>query len=64
MRITNRVTHHVFYSRTHDFSSMAVANPHPVTARFDVPGNQEKGPSVLEIVTNGIASEPIEVTVD
>jgi hypothetical protein len=64
VRITNRVTHHVFYSRTHDFSSMAVANPHPVTARFDVPANQEKGPSVLEIVTNGIASEPIEITVD
>ena len=27
VRITNRLTHHVFYSRTHDFSSMAVANP-------------------------------------
>jgi hypothetical protein len=36
VRITNLQTHHVFYSRTHDFSSMAVANPSPTTAWFDV----------------------------
>ena len=64
VRITNRLTHHVFYSRTHDFSSMAVANHHPVTALFDVPANQENGPSLLEVVTNGVASEPIEVLVN
>jgi hypothetical protein len=63
LRITNRLTHHVFYSRTHDFSSMAVANHHPVTALFDVTANQEKGPSLLEVVTNGVASEPIDVLV-
>jgi hypothetical protein len=63
LRITNRLTHHVFYSRTHDFSSMAVANHHPVTALFNVPANQEKGPSLLEVVTNGVASEPIDVLV-
>ncbi len=64
LRITNRRTHHVFYSRTHDFSSMAVANHHPVTAFFDVPATQEKGPSLLEVVTNGIASKPIHVVVE
>jgi mRNA-degrading endonuclease toxin of MazEF toxin-antitoxin module len=42
---------------------MAVANPRPVTALFDVPANQEAGPSLLEIVTNGVASEPTEVLV-
>lgn len=63
VRITNRLTHHVFYSRTHDFSSMAVADHHPVTALFDVPARQEKGSSLLEVVTNGVASEPIEVLV-
>jgi hypothetical protein len=63
VRITNRLTHHVFYTRTHDFSSMAVANDDPVTARFDVPANQEKGLSLLEVVANGIASEPIAVLV-
>jgi hypothetical protein len=64
VRITNHLTHHVFYSRTHDFSSMAVASDRPATALFDVPANQEKGPSLLEVVTNGIASEPIEVLVN
>jgi hypothetical protein len=63
VRITNRLTHHVFYSRTHDFSSMAVANDDPVAAHFDVPTNQEKGPSLLEVVTNGVASEPTAVFV-
>jgi hypothetical protein len=63
VRITNRLTHHVFYSRTHDFSSMGVANPEPVTARFDVPSSQEKGPSLLEVVANGVASERIAVLV-
>jgi len=63
VRITNLQTFHVFYSRTHDFSSMAVANNAPVTARFDVPLNQEKGLSLLEVVTNGVASEPILIFV-
>jgi len=58
VRITNLRTHHVFYSRTHDFSSMAVANHDPVTALFDVPTDQEQGLGLLEVVTNGIASEP------
>jgi hypothetical protein len=63
VRITNRQTHHVFYSRTHEFSSMGVANDDPVTARFDVPSNQEKGLSLLEVVANGVASERIAVLV-
>ncbi len=63
VRITNRQTHHVFYSRTHHFSSMAVANDEPVSARFDVPANQEKGLSLLEVVVNGVASERIPVLV-
>jgi len=64
VRITNIKTHHVFYSRTHDFSSMAVANPKPATAWFDVPPGQETGPSLLEVVTNGVACEPIPVNVE
>ena len=63
VRITNLKTHHVLYSRTHDFSSMAVAKKDPVTARFDVPANQEKGLGLLEVVTNGVASEPILIFV-
>ena len=64
VRITNKKTGHVFYSRTHDFSSMAVANPDPVSTMFDVPANQETGPSILEVVTNGIASDPVNIEVN
>jgi hypothetical protein len=63
VRITNDATHHVFYSRTYDFSSMAIANPDPVTAKVQVSANQEKGPSQLVVVTNGIASQPISIFV-
>lgn len=63
VRITNVATGHVFYSRTHDHSSMAVASPKKVTTNFDVPAAQETGPSTLVVVANGIASQPVNVTV-
>jgi hypothetical protein len=64
VRITNLRTHHVFYSRTHDHSSMAVASEDVVSTHFDVPANQESGPSKLEVVANGIASEPRMILVE
>jgi len=51
------------YSRTHDHSSMAVASGDLVTTHFDVPKNIETGPAKLEVVANGIASEPVAVVV-
>jgi hypothetical protein len=63
VRITNLQTGHVFYSRTHDHSSMAVASDERVSTHFDVPANQEPGLSKLEVVANGIASEPLIVRV-
>jgi hypothetical protein len=63
VRITNLRTGHVFYSRTHDHSSMAVASDDVVSTHFDVPANQESGLSKLEVVANGIASEPLIVRV-
>lgn len=63
VRITNLRTHHVFYSRTHDHSSMAVASDEVASTHFDVPAAQESGPSLLELVANGIASEPLEIVV-
>jgi hypothetical protein len=63
VRITNLATGHVFYSRTHDHSRMAVAFGGRVSTHFDVPGNQEPGPSSLEVVANGIPSAPIAVDV-
>lgn len=63
VRITNLKTSHVFYSRTHHHSSMAVASDSLVSTHFDVPGVQETGPSLLQVVANGIASQPVFVVV-
>ncbi len=64
VRITNNRTGHVFYCRTHDHSSMAVASGALVSTHFDVPATQERGPSQLVVVANGIPSAPVAVTVD
>lgn len=63
VRVTNLHTHHVFYSRTHDHSSMAVASENESSTHFDVPVTQEPGLSRLEVVANGVASEPTLVYV-
>ena len=63
VRITNNATGHVFYSRTHDHSSMGVAFNGIVSTHFDVPTNQETGPSQLVVVADGIPSTPVPVTV-
>jgi hypothetical protein len=65
VRITNLGTGHVFYSRTHNHSSMAVADKdHLNLTHFDVPAAQEHGLSKLEVVANGIPSFPVLVQVD
>ncbi len=63
LRITNRGTRHVRYARTHHFSSMAVANQNTSSFQFDVPADLETGLSTIEVVTNGIPSQPVTVTV-
>jgi len=63
VRITNRATGHVFYGRTHDHSSMAVAFGGLVSTHVDVPANQELGVSDLVVVANGIPSQPVTVVV-
>ena len=63
MRITNRATGHVFYSRTHDHSTMSIASGLDSSTSFDVPANQELGESEMVVVANGIASDPIRVNV-
>jgi hypothetical protein len=42
---------------------MAVAYDGEVTTHVDVSKHQECGPSLLEIVANGVASEPVFVVV-
>jgi hypothetical protein len=65
VRITNRATHHVFYAKTHDHSSMGVATGKAiVSTNFDVPAGMETGASSLVVVANGIPSKAVSITVD
>jgi hypothetical protein len=63
VRLTNLINGDVRYSRTHDHSTMAVASDGLVSTHFDVPGNQEPCICKLEVVANGIASNPVFVFV-
>jgi hypothetical protein len=63
VRITNNATGHVFYARTHKFSSGVATGSTVTSTKFDVPAGIEPGASQLEVVTNGIASNPVNVTI-
>jgi hypothetical protein len=66
VRITNNATGHVFYCLTDGLSTMGVATGSlVVSATFTVPkkGIIELGASQLEVVTNGIVSNPVSVTI-
>ncbi|HZU28901.1 MAG TPA: putative Ig domain-containing protein [Bryobacteraceae bacterium] len=64
VRITNNASGHVFYCRTHDHSTMAVATgAATVSTNFDVPASIEPGQGTLQVVANGIASLAIPVSV-
>jgi len=65
VRITNNSTGHVFYARTHTFSTMGVATGATVvSAQFDVPSGIEIGASTLVVVANGIPSPAVNVTIN
>jgi len=65
VRIKNNATGHVFYARTHNHSTMAVATGSKiVSTHFDVSSTMETGASTLEVVANGIASIPVSITVN
>jgi hypothetical protein len=65
VRITNTGTGHVFYAKTHNHSTMAVATGSAiVSTNFDVPATMETGASTLEVVANGIPSAPVSITVN
>jgi hypothetical protein len=54
----------VVYCRTHRFSSLGVATgEREIRARFHVPSAAPLGECRLEVVANGIASEPVHVQV-
>jgi len=65
VRITNNATGHIFYCKTHNHSTMAVATgTASVSTHFDVPATIETGASTIEVVANGIASGAVNVTVN
>jgi hypothetical protein len=65
VRITNSSTGHVFYAKTHDHSTMAVATGSKiVSTNFDVPTGIETGASTLVVVANGIPSAAVNITVN
>jgi hypothetical protein len=65
VRITNSTTGKVVYARTHSFSTMGVATrTRQVGAQFDIPATIGLGASTLEVVTNGIPSAALAVTIN
>lgn len=65
VRLTNQVTGHVFYGRTHGHSTMGVATGSAIVfTNFDVPAGAETGATSLEVVANGIPSVAVTVTVN
>ncbi len=65
LRITNTVSGHVIYARTHDHSSMGVGTGSAIVSTlFDVPAAAETGASTLAVVANGIASTSVSTTVN
>ncbi len=63
VRITNNASGHVVYAKTHDPNFMGVASMRKVSTMFDVPSSIETGASSLVVVTNGIPSKAVSVTI-
>lgn len=64
VRITNNSTHHVFYCKTTHPSSYALQSTQLQSTHFALPANIETGASTLQVVTNGIPSASVAVTVN
>ena len=65
VRIKNNATGHIFYAKTHNHSTMAVQTRNiPCYTFFDVPAGMETGASTLYVVTNGIVSNAVSITVN
>jgi hypothetical protein len=64
VRITNVASGHVCFARTHDHSRMGISDGKLSSTKFDVTAACETGASFLEVVVNGIASQPAAVTLN
>ncbi|MDR3691906.1 MAG: kelch repeat-containing protein [Fimbriimonas sp.] len=64
VRITNTKSKHVFYCRAFSPSTYAVQTGSKiVSTNFQVPTATELGPSTIQVVTNGLASAPVNIIV-
>lgn len=64
VRLTDQSTGHVFYARTHDHSTMGVATGEAnVSTQATLPADLPPGTYALQVVANGIASDPVALTV-
>jgi len=63
VRITNKKSGHVFYARTHDFTSASVKPNEVSSTQFTLSEKTEAGASSLVVATNGLASQPRNVTI-
>ncbi len=64
IRIHNNTSKHVTYCRTQNHSSMGVATGSVVQSTdFLVPSGIGSGASELRVIANGIASQPVAVTI-
>jgi hypothetical protein len=65
IRITNNATGHVFYCRTSNHSTMAINTGTVIHhTNFTVPLGIQLGAATLTVIANGIASDPVPVTVE
>ena len=63
VRITDS-TGTVVYCRSHNWTVGVQTGSAPTTAQFDVPSTIATGAATLEVVTNGIPSAPVTVTIN
>jgi hypothetical protein len=63
VRITNARSGIVTYARTANWSSVSVAPGVASSTDFTIPRGTPPGPSTLAVVANGIASQPVAVTI-
>jgi hypothetical protein len=63
VRITNSATGVVTYARTFNWTSVSIAPGKRSSTQFSIPPGTPTGPSTLVVVANGIASQPVSVTI-
>lgn len=64
VRLTNVVTGNVYYAMTKSFSTGVGTGATPVQTTFVVPNTMDTGLTNLEVVTNGLSSGVIPITVN